>query len=63
MMRMTTTAMAVLVFVAVTMMMMIMVVVVAVVMKEVKMGDVAMSAVKPFVQSRDPSKVRGTCRT
>ena len=52
------TATAVLVLVAVTMMM-----VAAVVMWEVEMGDVVMSAMKPFVQSGDLSKVQGTCRT
>ena len=56
-MMMTTTAVVVLVAVAAMMMMR------AVVMKEVDMEDVAISAVKPFVQSRDPSKVQGTCRT
>jgi hypothetical protein len=57
-MMMTTTAVVVLVAVAAAMMMMR-----VVVMKEVDMEDVAISAVKPFVQSRDPSKVQGTCRT
>lgn len=53
--RMMTTTTAVIVLVAAA--------AAAMMMEAVVMKEVGMSAVKPFVQSRDPSKVQGTCRT